>query len=314
MSTDSSSSSSNVSGLGPLSASSSPVSIGPYHTMTGLHNTLVKLDGTNYPSWSMALSTFIYSNRQSRWLEKEPPKDLASLEEWKIVDATLRTLLWGSMAEFVRHLFMDCATAREVWIKCSLLYSGQNNMSRVCDMWEALFEAKIGDAGLAEYYARFASLYQRLKSYFPPATTVTQMQQREADMMTVLFLRGLGPDHTVLRQQITSQSTLPSIEEVYSRAARYTSSPKNLTLSDSSAMVARGGQGTRGRVSSRGHWSSDNSYRGRGRGLQGRGFVRGGGNNASRGARGGGRGNRFCTHCQLSGHTVDYCYDLHPEL
>ncbi|KAI6668099.1 hypothetical protein NL676_032972 [Syzygium grande] len=130
---------------------------------------------------------------KSKWLEEEPPTDPTSQEEWKVIDAALRTLLWGSMAESIRHLFMDCTTAREVWTKCALLYSGQNNMSRVCDMWEALFEAKIGDAGLGEYYARFSSLYQRLKSYLPPATTVTQMQQREANMVVVLFLRGLGP-------------------------------------------------------------------------------------------------------------------------
>ena len=61
--------------------------------MTGLHITLVKLDGINYPTWSMALSTFIYANCQSRWLEEEPPADPASQEEWKVTDAALRTLL-----------------------------------------------------------------------------------------------------------------------------------------------------------------------------------------------------------------------------
>ncbi|KAI3443106.1 Symplekin_C domain-containing protein [Psidium guajava] len=124
MSTESASSPSIVSGSIPIHISSSSGSLGPYYSMTGLHNTLIKLNSTNYPSWSMAFSTFIYSNRQSRWLEEEPPEDLAILEEWKVVDVTLRVLLWGSMVESVRHLFMDCATTREVWIKCSLLYSG----------------------------------------------------------------------------------------------------------------------------------------------------------------------------------------------
>ncbi|XP_056171909.1 uncharacterized protein LOC115687894 isoform X2 [Syzygium oleosum] len=55
-------------------------------------------------------------------------------------------------------------------------------------------------------------------------------------------------------------------------------------------MVARGGKG--------------------GRGVQGRGAPCGGGSSGSRRASGG----RFCTHCQLTGHTVNYCYDLHPEL
>ncbi|XP_077243864.1 uncharacterized protein LOC143884274 [Tasmannia lanceolata] len=31
---------------------------------------------------------------------------------------------------------------------------------------------------------------------------------------------------------------------------------------------------------------------------------------------GGGRGSgsRYCTHCHMEVHTIDYCYDLHPEL
>ncbi|KAI6703471.1 hypothetical protein NL676_012607 [Syzygium grande] len=83
--------------------------------MNSLHTSLVKLDGTNYPSWSMALSTFIYANRQSRWLEEEPPENPTELNEWRVTDAALRTLLWGSMTDSVRHLFMDCMTARECY-------------------------------------------------------------------------------------------------------------------------------------------------------------------------------------------------------
>ncbi|KAI6683464.1 hypothetical protein NL676_029377 [Syzygium grande] len=112
-------------------------------------------------------------------------------------------------------------------------------------------------------------------------------------MITVLFLRSLGPDHSALRQQITSQSTLPSIEEMYSQAARYTSSPKTSAISDSSAMVARGGQGTRGRINNHRQWNSNSSYRGRDCGFQGRGTACSSGSNTSRGARGGGRANHF---------------------
>ncbi|KAI6677778.1 hypothetical protein NL676_038574 [Syzygium grande] len=134
-------------------------------------------------------------------------------------------------------------------------------------------------------------------------------------MITVLFLHSLGPDYSALHQQITSQSTLPSIEEVYSRAVRYTSNLRTSTILDSSAMVACGGQGTCGRINGCEQWNSDNSYRGRGhgRGFQDRGTVHGGGRNTSRGARDGGRANHFCTHYQLSGHTIDYCYMTIPN-
>lgn len=145
------SSSSSVTSSSTISAviSSSVSSISsPMLGMAGLHTSLVKLDGTNYPTWSMAFSTFIFANRQSKWIGEEPPFDATILDEWRVTDAALCTLLWGSMKESVRHLFLTCTTAREVWIKCALLYSGKNNINRACDTWEALFEAKINDAGL----------------------------------------------------------------------------------------------------------------------------------------------------------------------
>lgn len=35
---------------------------------------------------------------------------------------------------------MDCDTACEIWDKRALIYFGKDNMSRVFDVWEDLFE------------------------------------------------------------------------------------------------------------------------------------------------------------------------------
>ncbi|XP_077226526.1 uncharacterized protein LOC143859942 [Tasmannia lanceolata] len=47
---------------------------------------------------------------------------------------------------------------------------------------------------------------------------------------------------------------------------------------------------------------------------RGRGSGRGRGRGSSRDSGGRGRRSRYCTHCRMERHTVDYCYDLHPEL
>ncbi|XP_077252887.1 uncharacterized protein LOC143892278 [Tasmannia lanceolata] len=75
---------------------------------------------------------------------------------------------------------------------------------------------------------------------------------------------------------------------------------------DGSALATSTG-GDRGRSYTRFGRGRDGDSCGRGRdgGSRGRGRDSGGGR---------GRGSRYCSHCHMEGHTIDYCYDLHPEL
>ncbi|KAF8022229.1 hypothetical protein BT93_G2387 [Corymbia citriodora subsp. variegata] len=201
-------------------------------TSTGLTHfqlTSVKLDGTNYPSWSKAVQVYLTATKQNAYLTSTLPSDTSKISP---------------------H-FIQCNSAKEVWDKCALLYSGQNNMTR-------------------------------------------------KDLRVILFLKALGPEYSSLRQQITSESSLPTIDEVFSRALRSTPTDKiSTTTLETSAMISHGssGRGAHGR-----------GYRGHGRGL-----IQSG----SRGGRDrsiGGRGSRYCNHCRRAGHTEAYCYTLHPEL
>ncbi|KAL3721973.1 hypothetical protein ACJRO7_034335 [Eucalyptus globulus] len=173
-------------------------------------------------------------------------------------------------------------------------------MTRVCDTWEALFDLQRGDQSLSKYYVRFTTLCRQLDTYLPASNDPNVLVKRQEDLRVILFLKALGPEYSSLRQQITSEGSLPTVDEVFSRALRSTPTDKiSTTTLETSAMISHGssGRGAHGR-GSRGH---------------GHGLIQGG----SRGGRDrilGSRGTRYCNHCRRAGHTEAYCYTLHPEL
>ncbi|XP_056168703.1 uncharacterized protein LOC130138508 [Syzygium oleosum] len=265
-------------------------------SLTNLKLTSVKLDGTNYPSWSMAVETYLLATKQLSYLTSSPPTDKTKEDDWRSGDAAIRTLLWNTMDSKISPQFMQCTSAKAIWDKCALMFSGRDNMTRVCDVWEELFDLRIGDMSASDYYSRFTTLCEKLDTYLPTTDDIRELAKRQQDMRVVLFLRGLGPTHSSLRQQIISQGTLPSVDEVFSRVLRCV--PDSLSSAPvASAMVSQssGGRGGRGRVP-----------RGRGRSV----FSLGRGRDGGRGA----GSSRYCNHCQRAGHTESYCYTLHPEL
>ncbi|XP_048131148.1 uncharacterized protein LOC125313927 isoform X2 [Rhodamnia argentea] len=179
-------------------------------------------------------------------------------------------------------------------------------MTRVCDTWEALFDLHRGNQFLSEHYARFMTLCGQLDTYLPTWNDSTILIKRQEHLRVILYLKALGLEYSPLRPQITSRSSLPTVDEIFSRALRSTPAEKISTPSmEVSATIS--------------HGTNACGARGRGYGGRGRGFAQSGGRDRGIGARsasifGGGHGSRYRNHCQRTGHTEAYCYILHPEL
>ncbi|MBW0560990.1 hypothetical protein O181_100705 [Austropuccinia psidii MF-1] len=231
----------------------------------------VKLDGTNYPSWSNAVQVYLTATRQHDYLTSTLPSDKSKVDDWIAGDAMIRTLLWNSMDPKISPHFIQCNSAKER-----------------------------EDRSLSKYYARFTTLCQQLDAYLPASNDPNVFVKRQEDLRVILFLKSLGLEYSSLRQQITSESSLPTVDEVFSRALRSTPTDKiSTTTLETSAMIS--------------HGSSGHGARGRGYQGHGRGFIQSG----SRGGRDrsiGSRGSCYCNHCRRAGHTEAHCYTLHPEL
>ena len=130
---------------------------------------------------------------------------------------------------------------------------------------------------LSNYIGQIASLKEEFLTLMPLTSDVGAQQTQVDKFFMVLTLIGLRPDLETLRDQILGSPSVPSLDDVFARLLRISSTqtlPSDSPL-DSSVLVShtnlRGGRsGTRG------------------------------------------RGQRpHCTYCNKLGHTRDRCYQLH---
>lgn len=195
--------------------------------------------------------------------------------------------LLNSMEPSVSINVMWLGTAKEIGVRCIHLRKiSVGFMSRE-------FFALQQEDDFSANYARFRGLCEELNLYQPLTPDLEKQKKQREEFRVYKFLAGLKPIYEPVRVQILGSSEVPSLNDVYSRLRRVSISAAapSSSVVDRSALVTSTGRGDYGR-GSRG-------------GRSGRG-GRGGG-------RGRGRGQRKCTHCGYSGHTVETCWDLHGK-
>ncbi|RVW91957.1 Retrovirus-related Pol polyprotein from transposon RE1 [Vitis vinifera] len=160
--------------------------------------------------------------------------------QWRKIDAQLCSVLWQSVASAIVHLSQQ-------------------------------------DLDLSTYIGQIASLKEQFLTVMPLTPDVGAQQTQLDKFFMVLTLIGLRPDLEPIRDQILGSSSVPSLDDVFARLLRISSTqtlPSD-SASDSSVLVSQ---------------------------------------TTSRGGRSGtrGRGQRpHCTYCNKLGHTRDRCYQLH---
>ena len=132
---------------------------------------------------------------------------------------------------------------------------------------------------LSTYIGQIASLKEEFLTLMP-FTNGAEAQQIQTDkFFMVLTLIGLRPDLESVRDQILASPSVPSLDDVFARLLRVSSTQTLSTdgPSDSSVLASQ----TNSRGGRSGNW---------------------------------GRGQRpQCTYCNKLGHTRDRCYQLHGQ-
>ncbi|RVW29975.1 Retrovirus-related Pol polyprotein from transposon TNT 1-94 [Vitis vinifera] len=181
--------------------------------------------------------------------------------------------LWFMGQGYEDHLAYK--TCFKFWTQAKGLYT--NDIQRLYKVASAIVHLSQQDLDLSTYIGQIASLKEQFLTVMPLTPDVGAQQTQLDKFFMVLTLIGLRPDLEPIRDQILGSSSVPSLDDVFARLLRI-SSTQTLTsdsASDSSVLVSQ---------------------------------------TTSRGGRSGtrGRGQRpQCTYCNKLGHTRDRCYQLH---
>ncbi|RVX22752.1 Retrovirus-related Pol polyprotein from transposon TNT 1-94 [Vitis vinifera] len=192
--------------------------------------------------------------------------------QWKKIDAQLSSVLWKSVDPKILHHLCAYKTCFKFWTRAKGLYT--NDIQRFYKVVSDIVHVRQQDMDLSTYIGRIASLKEEFLTLMP-FTNGAEAQQIQTDkFFMVLTLIGVCPDLESVRDQILASPSVPSLDDVFARLLRLSSTQTLSTdgPSDSSVLASQ--------TNSRGGRSGN---RGQGQRPQ-------------------------CTYCNKLGHTRDRCY------
>nr|CAN81940.1 hypothetical protein VITISV_007358 [Vitis vinifera] len=236
-----------------------------------------KLVGSeNYLSWSASVELWFMGQGYEDHLVKQEA-DIPEVDkvQWRKIDAQLCSVLWQSVDPKILHHLRAYETCFKFWNQAKGLYT--NDIQRLYKVASSIVNVRQQDMDLSTYIGQIASLKEEFLTVMPLTTDVGDQRIQIDKFFMVLTLIGLRPDLETVRNQILGSSSVPSLDDVFARLLRISSTqtlPSDNT-SDSSVLVSQ--------TNSRGGRSGNR-----------------------------GRGQRpHCTYCNKLGHTRDRCYQLH---
>ncbi|XP_030449499.2 uncharacterized protein LOC115671939 isoform X1 [Syzygium oleosum] len=266
-----------------------------------------KLVGSsNFHQWKKIVKLTLTSRNQIRHITEPKPEDDAN---WDIVDACILGQMLNAMENNIVDLVTHIDTVKEMWDYLNVLYSGQNNLSRVYELSQEFYRSERKGRPMTQYFAEFKRMYEELNAILPISANIQQMQLQREQLAVMVYLAGIGPEYETVRSQILGGEAVASLTDTFARVLRVSrESPQDITpMADSSALVfqSRSGSGSRSDGGNRG------GYSGRG----GRGGGRGEGPGRGQGQQHVSTNNsgaiRTCHYCGKAGHIQKFCYKLH---
>ncbi|KAL3728719.1 hypothetical protein ACJRO7_033323 [Eucalyptus globulus] len=262
-----------------------------------------KLVGSaNFHQWKKIVKLTLTSRNQHRHLTEFKPRDDVT---WDGVDARILGQMLNSMESNVVDMVTHIDTVRQLWEYLNVLYSGQDNLSRIYELLQEFYRFERKGHSITQCFADFKRLYDELNDVLPISADVQQMQRQREQLAVMGFLGSLGSKYETVRSQILGGENIASLTDMFAQ--------DTTSMVGSSALVSqtRTGSGNRSDGGNRGGYSG-RGVRGGGRGI---GIGRGQGHQHPYGqfhiSTNNSGTTRVCHYCGKPGHIQNFCYKLH---
>ncbi|KAF3775237.1 putative uridine nucleosidase 2 [Nymphaea thermarum] len=244
--------------------------------------TPIRLTKDNYLSWSAALEIGITSHGHLPYITGDKPapsKTDPQWANWALEDSQVKVWIISSVSADIQPLILRKPTSFEMWNVLARMYGRKKRVLRTYQIKRSIYALKQGDLSVASYYAALKTKWEELDYHVEDnwdcGSDHARHWEKEWMDRTFLFLGGLHDEFESIRSQILNCDEIPGIEDVYARVESEEQRRQVMQIDPS-------------------------------RGSGPSAFV-------SRSSVPGQRPARRCTHCNKPGHSVDFCWDLHPE-
>uniref|UniRef100_A0A2N9GH48 Integrase catalytic domain-containing protein n=1 Tax=Fagus sylvatica TaxID=28930 RepID=A0A2N9GH48_FAGSY len=211
----------------------------------GLHS-CTKLKGSNYLQWSRAVRVFLTGRGKESYLMTTKPTDATKIPQWLQEDAQIMTWLWNSLEPEVFNNVSYLESSKDIWDTLHLMYSSEENITRIHELYQDMFSLQQGDRSVEEYFSLLQGMWDELNVYQPLSTDLQKQQKYREEFRVAKFLSGLKPDLDPIRSQILSGKDIPTVNETYARGERGGHSSRRGTHNGRGSRGGRNGGGGRG--------------------------------------------------------------------
>ena len=177
-----------------------------------------KLIGSeNYLSWSASMELWFMGQGYEDHLIT--PKDVipnVNKVQWK--NAQLCSVLWQSVYPKILLHLRAYKTCFKFWTQAKCLYT--NDIQCLYKVVFAIVNIRQQDMDLSNYIGQIASLKKEFLTFMSLTSDVGAQQTQIDKFFMVLTLIGLRPDLKIVRDQILGNPSVPSLDEVFSRLLR----------------------------------------------------------------------------------------------
>ncbi|KAF3781442.1 hypothetical protein EJ110_NYTH37081 [Nymphaea thermarum] len=242
--------------------------------------TSIRLTKDNYLSWSAALEIGITSRGRLSYItgnKPAPSKSDPQWATWALEDSQVKMWIISSVSSDIQPLILRKPTSFDMWNVLAKMYGRKKRHLCTYQIKRSIYSLKQGDLSVAAFYVALKTKWEELDYHvndeWKCGSDHSLYWEKEWMDRTFLFLGGLRDEFEPIRSQILNGDEIPGIEEVYARVESEEQRRQVMHLDTSHGPSA---------------------------------FV-------SRASGTGQRPARRCTHCNKLGHSVDFCWDIHPE-
>ncbi|GMY05189.1 UBN2_3 domain-containing protein [Fagus crenata] len=148
------------------------------------------------------------------------PIDATKIPQWLKEDAQIMTWLWNNLESDVFNNVSYLKSSKDIWYTLHLMYSFEENTTRIHELYQDMFSLQQGDCSIKEYFSLLQGMWDELNVYQPLSTDLQKQQQYREEFRVGKFLSGLKPDFDPIHSQILSGKDIPTISETYARVRR----------------------------------------------------------------------------------------------
>ncbi|GJY03740.1 putative RNA-directed DNA polymerase [Tanacetum coccineum] len=274
-----------------------------------------KLEGTeNYKVWSVAVQLALHTKNKIGFITRKCVRDENEgplQQQWDRCNAVVLSWLLGCVSPELYKGQVFCNNSKNVWDELKETYDKQDR-SVIYNLHHKIYTLTQSGMSLSEYYHECNSLWRQFDSLVDLPACVCEGSDKlkeHAQLLRLMqFLMGLDDVYGSVRSIILTSDPIPDVKSAFATLSRDESHRNSNMVSKTSksgptAFAARSGSN---------NWNSNrsNNNTGNNNWISNRNTSNVGSTSNSNNRRFGRVSNLVCKHCNMTGHTIERCFEL----